>query len=196
MIGRRIVHESRALTQRAGPTAGPFARAARIQPWRQSGEPEAGFTLLEVLVALTILGLAVVTLIQLSSRSLLLVKTSADYQEAAQLADRIATEKQPSEEGVDSGSDGRFQWERQVSLVPVPDELQPKQTVPDQEPLKLFQVTIAVRWGQNQVFQLATLHTPTTSPAATQTTSAGGSQPTSPSTGGPTTPITRRPINQ
>jgi prepilin-type N-terminal cleavage/methylation domain-containing protein len=196
MMGRRILPESPALIQRAGPMAGPSARGALVQAQRRSWEPDAGFTLLEVLVALTILGLAVVTLIQLSSRSLLLVKTSADYQEAAQLADRIATEKQPSEEGVDSGQEGRFQWERQVSLVPVPDELQPKETVPDQEPLKLFAVTIAVRWGQNQVFQLATLRTPTTSPVATQTTSVGGPQPTSPSTALPTTPSTRKPITQ
>ncbi len=196
MMGRQILPESPALTQRAGPTARPSVRGPRVKARKRSWEPEAGFTLLEVLVALTILGLAVVTLIQLSSQSLRLVKTSGDYQRAAQLADRIATEKQPSEEGVDSGEDEGFHWERQVSLVPVPDELQPKETVPDKEPPKLFAVTIAVRWGQNQLFQLATLYTPTTSPAATQTTSAGGPQPTSPSTASPTTPRTQQPIKQ
>jgi type II secretion system protein I len=151
-------------------------------------EPEAGFTLLEVLVALTILALAVVTLIQLSSQSLRLVKTSADYQRATQLAERIATQNEPSEEGVDSGQEGPFSWERRTSLVSLPDEFQPKETVPDKEPVKLFTVTIAVRWGQNQVLELATLHTPTTSPTATQTTSAGGPQATSPSTASPTAP--------
>jgi len=46
--------------------------------------------LLEVLLALAILGFAVVTLLQLSSQSLRLVKTSGDYQQAVLLADRIA----------------------------------------------------------------------------------------------------------
>jgi general secretion pathway protein I len=196
MMGRRISPEFPALTQRAGPTVGSSARGARVQGQRRSSEPEAGFTLLEVLVALTILALGVVTLIQLSSQSLRLVKTSADYQRAAQLADRIATEREPTEEGVDSGSDGPFQWERQVSLVPMPEEFKPKNNVPDQEPPKLLAVTIAVRWGQNQVLELATLHTPTTSPAATQTTSAGGQQSTNPSIARPTTPTTQQPVSR
>ena len=71
-----------------------------------SPAPEAGFTLLEVLVALTILAVAVVTLIQLSSQSLRVVKISDDYQQAAQLADRMAMESRPTEEGVESGRRG------------------------------------------------------------------------------------------
>lgn len=195
MMGRRIVPESRVLTQRVGPGAGPFARGVRIQPRTRPWEPEAGFTLLEVLVALTILSLAVVTLIQLSSQSLRLMKTSADYQGAAQLADRIATEREPTEEGVDSGSEGPFQWERQVSLVPLPVEFTPKDTVPDKEPINLFAVTIAVRWGQNQVLELATLHTPIAPPNTTQTPSASGPQATTPITASPspTTATTKQP---
>jgi prepilin-type N-terminal cleavage/methylation domain-containing protein len=154
----------------------------------RSCEPEAGFTLLEVLVALTILSLAVVTLIQLSSQSLRLVKNAADYQGAVQLAQRIVTENQPTDEGVDSGEDGRFRWERRVSLVLLPDEFQPKQIVPNREPPKLFVVTIDVRWGGDQVLELATLRTPTASPAPPHTT-PGGPQPTSPATGRPATPL-------
>jgi prepilin-type N-terminal cleavage/methylation domain-containing protein len=137
---------------------------------RRSPIGQAGFTLLEVLVALTILALGVVTLIQLSSQSLRLVKVSGDYQQAAQLANRLATESAPTDEGVESGQEGRFQWERRTTLVPVPDELQPEQTLPDKEPLKLFTVTIAVRWGetQSQSLELATLYTPTTGPALPQ----------------------------
>jgi len=126
---------------------------------------EAGFTLLEVLVAMTILAVAVVSLIQLSSQSLRLVKTSGDYQQAVLLADRIATETRPSDEVVDTGQEGPYQWERRVSLVPVPDEVQLKQTIPGREPAKLFAVTIDVRWGQNQSLALATLRTPTVPPS-------------------------------
>jgi prepilin-type N-terminal cleavage/methylation domain-containing protein len=156
-------------------------------------EPEAGFTLLEVLVALTILALAVVALIQLSSQSLRLVKTSGDYQRAAQLANRLAKETQPTDEGVETGADGPFLWERRVSLVPLPDEFQPAQTVPDKEPLKLFAVTIAVRWGQNQTLELATMHTPTTSPSLPQPQSSSGQQPTTAGTPGTAIPIPTTP---
>ena len=123
---------------------------------------QRGFTLLEVLVALAILGVAVVTLIELSSRSLRLVKTSGDYQRAVQLADRLAAETKATDEAVDSGADGPFQWERKIALVAVPDELQPKETVPGKAPASLFAVTIDVRWGQSQQLELATLRTPFT----------------------------------
>src|SRR5262249_59674442 len=113
--------------------------------WHAGGE--RGFTLLEVMVALAIVGIAVVVVIELSAQSLRLVKTSSEYQQAAQLADRIATDTQPSDEGVETGQEGGFQWERRISLVPLPQELQPKETVPGKESLKLFTVTIDVRWG-------------------------------------------------
>jgi general secretion pathway protein I len=152
---------------------------------------EAGFTLLEVLVALAILGVAVVTLIQLSSQSLRLVKTSGDYQQAVLLADRIAIQAQPTDEGVDTGEEGPYQWERRVSLVPMPDELEPKETIPGREPPKLFAVTIDVRWGQNQMLELATLRTPTTAPAAPGSLTSPGTgfqQPVNPATGQPISP--------
>jgi len=139
---------------------------------------EAGFTLLEVLVALTILAVAVVSLIQLSSQSLHLVKASSDYQEAVLVADRLAADTQINGETLDSGQEGLFRWERRVAIVPLPDELKSKQTVPGQEDPKLFSVTIDVYWGANKVLELATLRTPTTAPAPTsQGTPAGGTQP-------------------
>ena len=139
---------------------------------------QAGFTLLEVLVALAVMSLAIVTLFQLISQSLRLVKTSGDYQHAVLLANRIATGTQPSEEGMESGEEGPFRWERRVALVPLPEELQPKETIPGREPAKLFAVTIDVRWGRNQVVELATLRTPTSAPPPTggQPSAAGGVQ--------------------
>ncbi len=157
---------------------------------------EAGFTLLEVLVALAILGVAVVSLIQLSSQSLRLVKTSGDYQQAALLADRIATQSEPTDEGVDTGADGPYQWERRVSLVPMPDELQPKETIPGREPPKLFAVTIDVRWGRNQMLELATLRTPTTPPPAPgilPSMGTGVGQLINPATGQPINPAMGQP---
>lgn len=147
----------------------------------------AGFTLLEVLVAVAILGVAVVAFIELSGQSIRLVKSSSDYQQAVLLADRIAMETQPTEEVVDSGQDGVFQWERRVTIVPMPDELQSKETTPDKQPLQMFGVTIDVRWGRNQSLQLATIRTPISAPnsasqgaAGTQTQTTTGTQAQTP----------------
>ena len=151
--------------------------------------------MLEVLLALAILGFAVVTLLQLSSQSLRLVKTSGDYQQAVLLADRIATTTQATDEAADGGAEGPFRWERRVSIVPLPEELQPKETIPGKELPKLFVVTVGVRWGQNQMLELATLRTPTSDPPLPgnqPATTTGTPQPTSPSTGQPT-PLGARP---
>jgi len=152
---------------------------------------QQGFTLLEIIVALAILSLSVVSLIQLSSQSLRLVKASDDYQQAAQLADRLLADSQPQDEGVETGDEGRFQWERRTQVVPLPEELQPAKLLPGQEGPKLFAVTIAVRWGanQNQALEMATLYTPTTSPDVPSSASVGGQAPgATPTTGVPQQP--------
>jgi len=156
---------------------------------------DRGFTLLEVMIALAIVGIAVVTVIELSGQSLRLVKTSGEYQQAAQLADRIATDTQATDEAVDAGEEGPFQWERRISMVPLPEELQPKETVPGKEPAKLFAVVIDVRWGRNHGFQLATLRTPTSTPttSASPSSTAPGVQSPGTSTPGTSTPGTSTP---
>jgi len=114
-----------------------------------------GFTLLEVLVALTILGLAIVTLMQLSSQGLRLIHLSEDYQQAVLVADRVARSTDVLQEGVDAGQEGRFQWERRVTLVPVPEELTPGAG----PQLRLYALSVAVRWGRNRALELASLRT-------------------------------------
>jgi prepilin-type N-terminal cleavage/methylation domain-containing protein len=116
-----------------------------------------GFTLLEVLVALTILGVAIVAFMQLSSQGLRLLHLSDDYQQAVTVADRIARATDVVEEGADAGQEGRFQWERRVSLVAVPQEL-----APDAGPqLRLYALSVAVRWGRGRTLELASLRTVT-----------------------------------
>jgi type II secretion system protein I len=114
-----------------------------------------GFTLLEVLVALAILGLAVVTIIQLFSQGLRLLKLSGDHQRAVLLADQKMREVQPTIEGIESGQEGEFAWERRVEQQPVPKEL----TVVGSPPLQVFSVSIQVRWSGNRVVEVATLRT-------------------------------------
>ena len=116
-------------------------------------QAQGGFTLLEVLVAMVILSLAVVSLIQLSSQGLRLVKLSGDHQEATRLADRIARATEVKGEGVDGGEEGPFTWERRIALVPVPKELGPA-TGPAPQ---LYSLLVNVRWGSGRSVELATL---------------------------------------
>ena len=112
-----------------------------------------GFTLLEVLVALAILGLAIVTLMQLSTQALRLLRLSGDYQEAVRVADRIARATDTLREGVEIGQEGPFRWERRVVLVPVADELTPGA---GPRP-RLYALSVAVRWGRDRALELASL---------------------------------------
>lgn len=114
---------------------------------------ERGFTLLEVLVATLILGLAVVTLIQLSSQGLRLVKLSDDQQRAALLADRLARAPEPLAEGVATGREGPLGWERRIARVSAPDELIP----PGGPAPELQALTVTVRWGSGHSLELSSL---------------------------------------
>lgn len=112
-----------------------------------------GFTLLEVLVALTILAVAVVAFMQLSSQGLRLLHLADDYQQAVGVADRVARAIDVVGEGAETGQEGRFRWERRVSLVPMPEELTPG-TGPH---LRLYALSVAVHWGRNRTLELASL---------------------------------------
>lgn len=114
---------------------------------------EAGFTLLEVLVAVVILSVAVVTLVQLASQGLRLLRLSSDYQEAVLLADRVVRGGDASTEGIETGQEGRFNWERRAKLVAVPDDLAP---VGSAAP-RLFAFSVIVRWGTGRNLEVATL---------------------------------------
>ena len=149
----------------------------------------AGFTLLEVLVALVIVGVAVTTFLQLASQGLRLLKLSGEHQEAVLLADRIAREADPSAEDTQTGEESGFTWERRVTLVPVAAEL----TAPGVRAPLLFSVTVTVRWGTGRSVELATLRAslPAALPGAGGTPGQPAGVPTGalqpPSTGTATT---------
>ena len=113
----------------------------------------AGFTLLEVLIAMVILSVAVVTLIQTASQGLRLLKVSSDHQEAVTLADRLVRAVDAPIEGMDSGQEGQFTWERRVRVMAVPDELSPTSRPSPQ----LLALSVAVRWGNGRMVEVATL---------------------------------------
>lgn len=115
---------------------------------------EHGFTLLEVLVALAILSLAVVVMLQLFAQGLRLLKVAGDYQQAVLLADQKAREVQSVQEGLETGQEGEFHWERRATVVPVSEEL----TLSSPTPVRLFRVSVEVRWSGRSV-EVATLRT-------------------------------------
>lgn len=115
--------------------------------------PPRGFALLEVLVALTILAVAVVAFLQLASQGLRLLHLSDDYQQAVVVADRVARATDVVGEGAEAGREGRFHWERRVRLVPVPEDLAPAAG----PRLRLYALSVAVRWDRHRALELASL---------------------------------------
>jgi general secretion pathway protein I len=119
-----------------------------------------GFTLLEVLVALAILGVAVVASIQGFASGLRLLKLSGDHQEATLLADEKMREVVVPVEGREEGTEDRFQWIRTVAKLPTPEIVagagQPASTTAK---WNLYQIDVQVRWDERREVHLATLRT-------------------------------------
>jgi type II secretion system protein I len=158
---------------------------------------ESGFTLLEVLVALAILGTAVVASIQGVSQGLRLLKSAGDQQQAIIVADQKARELLVPVEGTESGTDGRFSWERTARVLETPD-LTPADAIPQ---WRRFQISVVVTWDAQRRLEVSTQRTvPATSdptraaePFASSQTSGGTSTSSvgsTPSTSGGSTPST------
>ena len=94
-------------------------------------------------------------MLQLFSQGLRLLKVAGDYQRAVLLADQKAREVQVVREGVESGQEGEFQWERRATVVPVSEDL----TVFSLTPVRLFQLSVEVRWSGNRSVEVATFRT-------------------------------------
>ena len=104
---------------------------------------------------MTILGLALIALLQLSSQGLRLLRLSEDYQEAVRLADQLARRTEPAQDRVEAGHQGSLRWERRITLVSVPEELTPAAGPRS----RLYAVSVAVRWGNHRSLELASLRT-------------------------------------
>jgi type II secretion system protein I len=115
----------------------------------------AGFTLLEVLVALAVVGIAVAGVLQLASQSLRLLRLTSEHVAAVNLADRLAREATPQGEDAEHGDEGPFTWERRVSPVETPRELDR----PGGQNPRLVTIAVAVRWGANRAVEVATMRT-------------------------------------
>jgi type II secretion system protein I len=114
-----------------------------------------GFTLLEVLIALTILGVAVVASIQGFAQGLRLLKLSGDHQTAMLLADQKMREAIAPVEGREEGTESRFQWVRTVERVPTPELADSVRAAR----ARVYEIDVRVRWDERREVQLTTLRT-------------------------------------
>lgn len=132
---------------------------------------QGGFTLLEVLVALAILGVAVVAVIQGFAQGLRLLKVSGDHQQAMLLADIKLREITEEQLRADSGpvereenDEGPFHWQRTTTLLETPD-LRPATGPPR---WRVYQLAVRVSWDESREVELVTLRTVPATPTNTQ----------------------------
>ena len=86
--------------------------------------PRAGFTLVEVMLAMTILGIGLVVLLAAAGRSLKIADVAEEYEIARHLLARVDLENPIQLDEIDEGSDGgsfggRFgawRWQREIAL--------------------------------------------------------------------------------
>jgi general secretion pathway protein I len=114
---------------------------------------EAGFTLLEVLVALAILSLAVVASIQGFAQGLRLLKLAGDHQQAMLLADQKVREVVEVKEGHDEGTEGSLRWERTTRALETPD-LMPLGGLPRG---RVYEIDVRVHWDPRRQVEIRTL---------------------------------------
>jgi len=119
-----------------------------------------GFTLIEVVVAVAILGIALTIIIQLFAGGLRLARASKEYTEAINYANAKMEEinsQQTLEEGITEGEfDETFHWRvttNKVNLLPVDKPWEVK------TPIQLFQVKVDVLWKPGSKERSASVET-------------------------------------
>jgi len=119
----------------------------------RAAAPVAGFTLIEVLVALAILSLAVVASIQGFAQGLRLLKLAGDHQHAMLLADQKMREVVDPKEGREQGTEGLLSWERTTRLLETPD-LKPAD---GSDRGRIYEIDVRVAWEAKRQIEIRTL---------------------------------------
>jgi general secretion pathway protein I len=108
----------------------------------------AGFTLIEVVIALAILGIGLTVIIELFSGGLRLARTSEEYTKAmnfARMKLEEITSQQKIEEGSDEGEcdDDTFRWKVNIMKT---DLLAIENDSEFKPPIELFQIIVDILW--------------------------------------------------
>ena len=108
---------------------------------------EGGFTLVEVVVAMAVLGISLVLIIELFSGGLRLGRASEEYTLAGQLARQKMEElslTQPIAEGIEEGEfDSTYRWQvevKKIDILSIPLETDYR------PPADLYQIQIHIIW--------------------------------------------------
>jgi general secretion pathway protein I len=136
------------------PTARILLRSAR------PGKRQGGFSLLEVLVAFSILALCLGVLLRIFGGSGRLAGMSEEHARAVVMAESLLSQigvETPIQPGETSGQiDETYDWAMRVSPFTPPDG----EPVSDQMPFKPYWVELAIEWGEQDelhAFKLSTL---------------------------------------
>lgn len=133
-------------------------------------EQENGFTLLEVMVAITILAVGIVTALQLFAGSLRLGIKASRYTQAAIYAQNVMDRlfaRTSLEDGEEGGElPGGYLWQARVQeIYPDEDENRTRSQAQQQSPTDFFhlkEIEVNVRWeesGGSQILILRSLRT-------------------------------------
>jgi len=122
-------------------------RALRLR--RQPGTPPRGFSLLEVLVAFSILALVGTALFRLFSGALGNASAADDASRAVLIAESVLAEAasaQPLREATQQGTldDGRIEWTTKVAPYAAPGVNPDTERGSESLPLRLFRVSVEV----------------------------------------------------
>ena len=124
------------------------------------GRKPGGFTLVEVVVAMAVLGISLVLIIELFSGGLRLARASEEYTIAGQFArqkmEEIALSNQ-LEEGIEEGEfDSTYRWQAEVKKIEV--LLFSKET-DYRPPVDLFQVQVRIIWKSGNKERMTRIET-------------------------------------
>ena len=132
---------------------------------RRRGKREGGFTLLEILVAFTLMALIIAVLLRVFSGGLQGIGLAEDYSRATSIAESTMARVGADIElkaGSSSGEvDDRYRWNVELRPYDPPVDLQPGTTaVPFTLPVVMWEVIVQVGWseyGKDRSLSLRTL---------------------------------------
>lgn len=121
---------------------------------RQRWPTQAGFSLLEVLVAFAIFAVSMGVLLQVFATGLRSVRLSAEYTRAALLAESVLAQIGVTEE-LEEGEDGdeideRYRWRSQVTVYERADEDEQTAVTSGFGSTIPYRIDLDILWGEDQ----------------------------------------------